>query len=184
MSGVPWCSGSSSPGSLHRDSLQGWLAPPPPTWTSFLLCQMGWWGRQSSSPQAKAGGARVQLRMEESRLETLANPWSESRDCTGGPQRLPSSPQSELGRRLADWGLPQTSQHEPEEPNTLSPEGRASCDYGPTPASRVSVQPSPPAQKLDSRVPWWVQQGQRVYGRRGPLVLSPLGIQKALRPET
>lgn len=35
----------------------------------------------------------------------------------------------------------------------------------------VSVQPSPPVQRLDGTVPMWVQQGQRVCGPGGTLVL-------------
>lgn len=78
----------------------------------------------------------MQVRMEGCRLETLATPGlSPGMAREDHRDSHPHLSQRQAGDLLVGGGeLPQTSLPEPREPNTLSPEGRASCDYSPTPS--------------------------------------------------
>lgn len=75
----------------------------------------------------------------------------------GGGQegRCPAPSQPEPGQRLPGWWeAPLDFSAHTQEPNTLSLQGQGTrSDNTPSPASKVGVQPSAPAQRLDKQVP-------------------------------
>lgn len=141
-SGVPCGSLSPSPGSLHTDSLQGWVTQRPPPLINLGQYQMECVCRGDRAGPSWPRGARVQLRREEGRLANLSPgmAWKDQGDAH------PNLSQSQARDLLAGGRLLKISQHEPRNPTPWSA-------YVPTPASRVSVQPSPPAPRTDRRVP-------------------------------